>query len=210
MVIFLRGIAPRNLWSALGLLATGLIVTVLALFYIKASVESAAQCEFDFICNEIRLNISDRLAVSAQNLRSGAALFDASESVWLALFGGAIISLLLYRLALSLLNTRTKAQQIAEADYRAIFENTPVGIFQSTPHGRFRRVNPAMARIFGYDSPDEMMEEITNISSQIYVNASNRLEFQSSLMEHGKFWILLVKTIVKTKVLFGRRPMPGP
>jgi CheY-like chemotaxis protein len=48
-----RGAAPRHLWGALGLLAAGLLCTVLASLYIKAGVEAAAQREFDFTCNDI-------------------------------------------------------------------------------------------------------------------------------------------------------------
>lgn len=74
-------IAPRKLWMAVGLLAFGLALTLLASFYIKAEVETAARNEFNFICNEIRLNIADRLASSALVLYSGSALFEASDLV---------------------------------------------------------------------------------------------------------------------------------
>jgi PAS domain-containing protein len=50
----------------------------------------------------------------------------------------------------------TQLQQ-AEEKYRSIFENAVEGIFQSTPEGRFITVNPSMARILGYESPDEMI-----------------------------------------------------
>jgi len=81
VIAALRGTALRNLRVELGLLAAGLILTVLAAMYIKAGVESAAQRELAFTCNEIRLNIDARLAAAAQTLRSGAALFDVSEKV---------------------------------------------------------------------------------------------------------------------------------
>jgi PAS domain S-box-containing protein len=71
----------RNQWGAWCLLVAGLTVTVLTSLYIKAGVESAAQREFDFVCNEIRLNINARLEAAAQILRGGAALFDVSETV---------------------------------------------------------------------------------------------------------------------------------
>ncbi len=71
----------RNLWAALGVLVVGIIITVLASLYIKVAVESAAQREFDFVCNEIRLNINARLEAAAQILRGGTALFDAVASV---------------------------------------------------------------------------------------------------------------------------------
>jgi PAS domain S-box-containing protein len=79
-----------------------------------------------------------------------------------------------------------KDRQTAEAGYRAIIENAPVGIFQSTPEGRFLSVNPFMARIYGYASPEEMLASITDITNQIYVDPANRREFQRQLAEHGE------------------------
>jgi diguanylate cyclase (GGDEF)-like protein/PAS domain S-box-containing protein len=44
----------------------------------------------------------------------------------------------------------------AEEKYRSIFERAVEGIFQCTPDGAFIEVNPAMARLFGYDDPGDM------------------------------------------------------
>jgi PAS domain S-box-containing protein len=78
----LRGrISLRNLCCVSGLLAAGLIVILLVSLHIKSNAEKVAQREFDFICNEIRLNIADRLASNAQVLRSGAAFFNATGMV---------------------------------------------------------------------------------------------------------------------------------
>src|SRR5438132_1216171 len=66
--------------------------------------------------------------------------------------------------------------QKAEENYRSIFENAVEGMFQSTPQGRFITVNPAMARIFGYDSPKEMIEGVTDITHQIYVDPEDRVK----------------------------------
>jgi PAS domain S-box-containing protein len=74
----------------------------------------------------------------------------------------------------------------AEERYRSIYENAVEGIYQSTPRGRFLSVNPAMARIYGYESPQEMIEQITSIESQIYVRSQDRSEFIRLLTEHGK------------------------
>lgn len=58
----------------------------------------------------------------------------------------------------------------AEGKYRSIVENTVEGIFQTTPAGRFISANPAMARLLGYTSPQELMASITSIEHQLYVN----------------------------------------
>src|SRR4051812_10241206 len=69
----------------------------------------------------------------------------------------------------------------AEANYRGLFENAAEGIFQSTPDGRFLNVNPALARMLGYDSPAELIELVTNIGRQICVKPENREMFKRRL-----------------------------
>jgi len=74
----------------------------------------------------------------------------------------------------------------AEEQYRTIFEENSIGMcYYSTADGRYLNVNPAFARIFGYDSPEEMLAGVTN-PSQLYVDPSRRLEFGRQLREHGK------------------------
>jgi PAS domain S-box-containing protein len=79
-----------------------------------------------------------------------------------------------------------EALRIAEENYRSIFENALEGIFQSTPDGQYISVNPAMVRIYGYDSPDEMMAGVTEISRQLYVEPTCRDEFQRLMQTEGK------------------------
>ncbi|MGA7952728.1 MAG: AAA family ATPase, partial [Gloeobacterales cyanobacterium] len=79
-----------------------------------------------------------------------------------------------------------EALRIAEENYRSIFENALEGIFQSSLDGRFISVNPAMARIYGYDSPQEMMDTITNIATQVYVDPSDQAQFKRQLEENGQ------------------------
>ncbi|MGB6876341.1 MAG: PAS domain S-box protein [Candidatus Acidiferrales bacterium] len=79
-----------------------------------------------------------------------------------------------------------KAQKQAEERFRSIFEKAVEGIYQSTPDGRFISVNPAMARIFGYASPDEMIGTISDIGSQFYLDTAHRDEFKRA-MEKGDF-----------------------
>lgn len=69
----------------------------------------------------------------------------------------------------------------AEEKYRSIFENAVEGIFQTTPHGRYLSANPALARIYGYDSPHELMSQQTNIAQQLYVDPNRRAEFTATL-----------------------------
>lgn len=68
----------------------------------------------------------------------------------------------------------------------SVFENAPIGIFISTSEGRFVAANQAMADLFGYSSAEELIDCVTNIASQFYINPADRDEFKSLLHENGK------------------------
>ena len=83
---------------------------------------------------------------------------------------------------------RIKAQEAlarSEEKFRSIFENAVEGIYQSTPGGRFLNVNPAMARILGYASPQEMLFTVTDISTQFYAEAGAREAMREALESEG-------------------------
>jgi two-component system cell cycle sensor histidine kinase/response regulator CckA len=69
--------------------------------------------------------------------------------------------------------------------YRSIFENAVEGIFQSTPEGTYLSVNPALARIKGYDTPEQLIADMENIGEQSYVDPGRRLEFKQVMEKDG-------------------------
>ncbi len=73
-----------------------------------------------------------------------------------------------------------------ETKYRSIFENSIEGIFQTAPEGHFVSVNPAMARIHGFASPEEMIAGVANIGEQLYVNPDDRKRYKAILEAQGK------------------------
>src|ERR671914_2001139 len=73
----------------------------------------------------------------------------------------------------------------AEEKYRSIFENAVEGIFQTTVDGRFLTANPAMARMLGYESPEELLGAISNIRDQLYVEPGRREEFYQLALRDG-------------------------
>ncbi len=77
------------------------------------------------------------------------------------------------------------ARAKAENKYRELFENAPVGIFQATPRGRFQQVNPMYAELVGYGSPEEMVEDVSDIATQLYLNPEDRKTYQNQLAKHG-------------------------
>ena len=78
-----------------------------------------------------------------------------------------------------------EALRKSERRYRELFNSAPVGIFQSTPEGRYLALNPEYARIAGYASPEEMMAQVTNIAEQLYVRPEERDRFEEVLRQQG-------------------------
>lgn len=82
------------------------------------------------------------------------------------------------------ITTRKQMEQSlreAELRYRSIFENAIEGIFQSTRSGLYLMVNPALARMYGYSSPRELMNVLNNIDEQLYVEKGRRAAFVQAI-----------------------------
>lgn len=74
--------------------------------------------------------------------------------------------------------------ELALRKYRSMFEGAVEGIFQTTPDGHFIDCNPALAKIYGYASPAELLETLTDIGQQLYVNPNRRRDFIEKLRSH--------------------------
>ncbi len=83
---------------------------------------------------------------------------------------------------------RKRAKQAltqAEEKYRSIFENALEGIYQCSTDGRFISANPAMAKIIGYDSPDDLVWSAIDIM-KLYISEEDRKAYNHILGEHGQ------------------------
>jgi sigma-B regulation protein RsbU (phosphoserine phosphatase) len=83
---------------------------------------------------------------------------------------------------------RTEARKAilrAEEKFRGIFENSVSGIFQTTPEGRYLSVNPALTRIYGYATPDDLISGMTDIARNLYIDPNRRTEFKRLMQERG-------------------------
>ena len=72
----------------------------------------------------------------------------------------------------------------AEKKYRGIFENIVEGIFQTSPDGHYLSANSALARIYGYASPEELMNSVRDIARRLYAEPGRRAEFIKLMQEH--------------------------
>jgi two-component system cell cycle sensor histidine kinase/response regulator CckA len=78
-----------------------------------------------------------------------------------------------------------EALRKAEEKYRGIFENAVEGIYQTTTDGKYIAANPALARMLGFDSPEELVNTRSDIRNQEYVNPELREEFVRKMEHHG-------------------------
>lgn len=83
-----------------------------------------------------------------------------------------------------------KALHRSERKYRSIFENISQGIFQTNLQGQYLSANPFLAHLYGYDSPEQMLNSINNIATQVYVDPNRRQEITRLTLEQGEVWNL--------------------
>ncbi len=73
----------------------------------------------------------------------------------------------------------------SERRYRGLFDHAIEGIFRTTTDGRYLAANPALARIYGFDSSAELIESLQDIRRQLYVDPTQREEFMHSIRARG-------------------------
>ena len=74
----------------------------------------------------------------------------------------------------------------AELRYRQIFEHAREGIFQTSLEGRYLSANPALARLYGYSTADELIADLSDIDRRLYVQPGRRERFQKLMAAHGE------------------------
>ena len=102
-------------------------------------------------------------------------------------FGALCIAAVAARRALAMQARVETLQQrlLDEASYHAFVDSAIEGFFRTTRNGAFLIVNPALARIYGYDSPEQLRTELTDIGQSLYVDPNRRSEFQELMAQGG-------------------------
>ena len=82
---------------------------------------------------------------------------------------------------------RTQSRfNFAVAEAGRVFDNAAEGIYRSTPDGRQLRANPALVRLNGYDSEEELLTAVNDIASEWYVEPGRRDAFKALLERDGR------------------------
>ena len=79
-----------------------------------------------------------------------------------------------------------QALQEAEAKYRDLFENAVEGIYQISPNGTYLNANPALARIYGYESAQSLINNLSCGDRLLYVDIQQRQQFLEILHQQGR------------------------
>jgi PAS domain S-box-containing protein len=77
-----------------------------------------------------------------------------------------------------------EALRVSEMKYRTLFENIPLGIYQTSPEGKLLTANPALVRLLGYNSETELLA--VNVDRNMYTNAEDRKRWMGQLETHGE------------------------
>lgn len=73
----------------------------------------------------------------------------------------------------------------AELRYRSIFENSEVGMYQTSEDGRYLAANNALARLYGYASPQALVAGLSDIANALYVDPARRAQFKQRIEADG-------------------------
>jgi PAS domain S-box-containing protein len=76
-------------------------------------------------------------------------------------------------------------QRLAEESYRKLFEGSVDGIYVTTPAGELLNANPALARIMGYETPEDLIKGVSDITKTIYVHPAAREEYKLLMQRDG-------------------------
>lgn len=140
---------------------------------VNSEVQSAIEngCDFD---------LEARLITAKKNLR------------WVRAVGKAVFSngraVRIQGMIQDITDRRLVEEELRESEekYRSLFDNAILGIYRTTPEGQYLDMNPAFARIAGYNSPAEMMAEIHDIGKQLYARPDDRLRIGELLKRDGE------------------------
>ena len=76
-------------------------------------------------------------------------------------------------------------QQAGLSDFSTLFNFLPIGAYRSLPGGLQLRANPALVRLNGYDSENEMLLAVHDIGREWYVQPQRREDFREELKRCG-------------------------
>jgi PAS domain S-box-containing protein len=125
-------------------------------------------------------NMLKRFSIHTGDLPKGSVIINEPEhfyalnkqTFWLIMTSMVVLSGISLLLVLNIIQRRQVEEDLRQAEekYHSIFENSALGIFRTTPEGQFLDTNPAMARMLGFDSPSDLVENIHSLPNDLFVD----------------------------------------
>jgi PAS domain S-box-containing protein len=118
--------------------------------------------------------------------RDGTAIWASVSAVLMRDAAGAADSYLGTVVDVTDLIEAREALRRTEESYRSIFENAAEGIYRSGVEGRLLRANPALARLNGYETEEELLLAVNDIAAEWYAEPRRREQFKRLMELHGR------------------------
>jgi sigma-B regulation protein RsbU (phosphoserine phosphatase) len=103
--------------------------------------------------------------------------------------GPRAVPIRLYRVLQHEIQKRQQADQAlrrAEHKFESIFQHALEGIFQTSADGKYIAANSALIKMYGYETFEELADNVNNIATQLYVDPNRRAEFIRIMQERGQ------------------------
>ena len=150
------------------------------------------QLTFDDDRKRVRREISDAIAAGRRFAVQYRILTSAGQVKWVSERGVAVPDesgrpvIEGFIEDVSMRQRTLEALEHAELRYRHIFEHASEGIFQTTRDGRYLAANPALAKLYGYATAQELIDDLADIERRLYVHESRREKFRRLMEVHGE------------------------
>lgn len=140
------------------------------------------------VLSKLRMNIGDAITDNSQMKPFECPFFCKDGITRTMVIGNEVVSdsVIVSFFDITIRKQAEEKLQQAEKRYRSIFEHAQEGIYRTTPEGRFIMANQAMARILGYESPEELLDNATDIDYQHYANPDDYVKVMN-LIERQDF-----------------------
>lgn len=157
-----------------------------------------------------------RWNLSEDTLPKGSVVINKEPTLWDFRYyiTGVLVFFLAETALILILFAQRRRKKAAEIKYQSVFEGAVEGVFEISVEGKCMTANPAMARILGYDSAEEVCSKITNSANQVWVDPDERALYTKLLEEQNvvlgfktQFWR---KDRTKIWVSIKSRRVPGP
>ena len=153
--------------------------------------ELIGRCVYDFLPPDTAES-RRRVAAEVMRTRKPQRLVDTNEPysyehVAYPISGdhGRIDRIAVFSYDITALKKAEEALRESEEKYRTIFERAVEGFFQTAPEGHYISVNPALAEMYGYESPEEIINGVTNLEEQQYVVPEDRARLKELYENQG-------------------------